>query len=424
MSTPSSLKSRPLPPIYILGGYQTDFARNFTREGKSLFDLMRETVFETLTATRLDPSDIEVAHIGNFIAELACAQGHLGALLIEAAPALTGIPTARHEAACASGSVAALTAMADLQSGRYDLALVLGVELMRNKTAIQAQAQLGVAALVPEETEGVTYPWPKLLSDVADEYARRYGLDPVHLRALARNNFDCAKQNPNAQARTWKLDERCFSDDDEKNPVISGRLRRHDCCPVTDGGVGLVLGSQAAAERYAARHGVALDSLPRITGFGHRTARISLRHKLMENDQSQYIFPHVRATILDAFARAGLRNVEDLDTIECHDCFTVMEYMILDHFGFGPPGWPCQAIEDGMMLRNGRIPVNPSGGLLGGGHPVGATGVRMLLDAALQVSGKAGTYQVEGARRAATLNIGGSASTSVCFIVETASPSA
>jgi acetyl-CoA C-acetyltransferase len=383
---------------------------------------MRETVQGTLGATRLEPAAIEAAHVGNFISELACGQGHLGSLLVEAEPALTGVAAGRHEAACASGSVATLAALADLQSGRYDTALVLGIELMRNKSAVEAQAQLGVAALVPEETAGIAYPWPKLLSDVGEEYASRYGLDTTHLRALARNNFDCAKRNKNAQARDWKLDERCFSDDDEKNPIIAGRLRRHDCCPVTDGGVGVVLASAAYAERYAAQHGLKLASLPRITGFGHRTARISLRHKLMENQNSEYVFPHVRGTITDAFARAGLQGVADLSAIECHDCFTVMEYMILDHFGFGPPGWPMQAIEDGTVLWGGKTPVNPSGGLLGGGHPVGATGVRMLLDTARQMSGQAGDYQMAGARRVATLNVGDSAGTCVCFIVETEKP--
>lgn len=416
----ANVKHRPLPPVYVLGGYQTDFSLHYTRDGRSLFDLVRDTAQRALAAAQVDASAIEFGHVGNFIAELACQQGHLGAYLIEAEPALSGIPTARHEAACASGSVATLAAMADLQSGRYDVGMVLGVELMRNKSAIDAQAQLGCAALVPEETAGIVYPWPKLLSDVAEEYARRYGIDTAHLRAIARNNFACAKRNPSAQGRSWTLDERCFADDDERNPTVAGRLRRYDCCPVTDGGAALVLASQAGAERYAARRGIPLASLPRITGFGHHTARISLRHKLMENQKSQYIFPHVRATITDAFARAGLRGVEDLDAIECHDCFTVMEYMILDHFGFGPPGWPCQAIEDGVVFWGGKTPVNPSGGLLGGGHPVGASGVRMLLDAAKQVSGTAGDYQVKGARRVATLNVGGSASTSVCFIVERA----
>jgi acetyl-CoA C-acetyltransferase len=178
-----------LPPVYILGGFQTDFGRHITREGKGLLDLLREASTGALADAQLDASEIQVAHVANFVGELACQQGHLGSLLIEAEPKFSGLPTSRHEAACASGSVATLAAMADLQSSRYDVALVTGIEIMRNKNAVEAQALLGCAALVPEETSGITYHWPKLLSDVGDEYARRYGLDPLHLRAIARNNF-------------------------------------------------------------------------------------------------------------------------------------------------------------------------------------------------------------------------------------------
>jgi acetyl-CoA C-acetyltransferase len=99
---------------------------------------------------------------------------------------------------------------------------------------------------------------------------------------------------------------------------------------------------------------------------------------------------------------------------------TPSEYMAIDHFGITPPGKSWQAIEEGAIARDGRIPVNPSGGLIGGGHPVGATGVRMLVDAARQLQGEAGAMQVEGARRAATLNIGGSTATTVSFVVERA----
>ncbi|MEZ5343671.1 MAG: hypothetical protein R2706_20230 [Acidimicrobiales bacterium] len=128
--------------------------------------------------------------------------------------------------------------------------------------------------------------------------------------------------------------------------------------------------------------------------------------------------PHVRKAITDAFTRASIDGVTDLDLIETHDCMTPSQYMAIDHFGITAPGKSWQAIEAGDLSRDGRIPMNPSGGLIGGGHPVGATGARMLLDAAKQVSSTAGDYQVDGARRAATLNIGGSTATTACFIVE------
>lgn len=113
-----------------------------------------------------------------------------------------------------------------------------------------------------------------------------------------------------------------------------------------------------------------------------------------------------------------IRDVFELDGIDTHDCFTTTQYMAIDHFGITPPGQSWRAIEDGTITMGGRLPINASGGLIGQGRPVGATGVRMLLDAARQVTGQAGDCQIEGARRCATLNIGGSATTVVSFVVE------
>lgn len=412
---------RPGAPVYILGGYYTDFARNFGREGKSLVDLLRETLHGVLAAAELTPQALQTAHIGNFIGELQNHQGHLGALLLEAEPALAGLPTARHEAACASGSMATLAAMAELSCGRYEVACVLGAELMRSSSAIDTAAALGVAAWTPHETAGVPFPWPKLLDDVGAEYARRYGLSRDHLAALAECNFTNARGNPRAQTRGWTFTDRSFAEDDQANPPVVGRIRRYDCSQVTDGGAALILATADAAAAYAQHRGLTLAALPRITGFGHRTARISLPGKLKDSADSPYLFPHVRGTLTDALARAGLSTADELDAIECHDCFTVMQYMILDHCGFAPPGQVGRVIESGRFRRTGKTPVNPSGGLMGVGHPVGASGVRMLVDAAAQVRGTAGDCQIAGVRRAATFNIGGSAATSACFIVEHAS---
>ena len=129
------------------------------------------------------------------------------------------------------------------------------------------------------------------------------------------------------------------------------------------------------------------------------------------------MFPHVRQVVTDAFARAGLNGVGGCDGIETHDCFSASEYMAIDHFGITGPGESWKAVENGDLARDGAIPVNPSGGLIGVGHPVGATGVRMMHDAARQVTGQAGDCQVDGARTFATLNIGGSLTTAVSFVV-------
>jgi len=400
------------PPVFVLGGYQTDFGRNFTREGKTLADLVRETAQGALAAAAVDAAEIEVGHVGNFAAELFVGQGHLGGLLVEADPAFAGLPTSRHEAACASGGVAVLAAMADIEAGRYDVALVLGVELMRNGSTLDAAAKLGAAAWVPRETEGLAQVWPEMFSRVGDEYARRYGLRREHLVAIARSNFANAKRNPNAQTRRWELGPASFDADAPENPRVAGSLHKYDCSQVTDGGAAVVL----ASERFIAARGARPRS--RIAGFGHRTSRMALADKLADSRGDAYVFPHVRRAITDAFARAGIEGAAALDLVETHDCFTTTQYMAIDHFGITPPGESWRAVEDGATLLGGRLPVNPSGGLMGLGHPVGASGVRMLLDAHKQVTGAAGDVQVEGARRAATLNLGGSATTSVCFVVE------
>jgi len=129
------------------------------------------------------------------------------------------------------------------------------------------------------------------------------------------------------------------------------------------------------------------------------------------------VLPHTRQTIVDAFTRAGVGSAWDLSGIETHDCFTTSEYMAIDHFGITKPGESWKAIEGGVIEMGGKLPINPSGGLIGAGHPVGATGVRQMLDCYKQVTEKAGDYQVEGAKKFAMLNIGGSGTTSCAFVI-------
>lgn len=405
------------PPVFILGGAQTDFARNVSREGKTLYDLLAGAVEQALDATGLDPGAVEVAHIGNFAGELFTGQGHLGGLFASIHPAFTGLPTSRHEAACASGSVALLAAVADIAAGFYDVACVVGIEQMRNVTGQAAAAHLGAAAWVGREATEANFPWPYLFSRIGDEYEERHGLRREHLARIAQINLDNARRNPSAQTRRWVFDERSFAEDDDRNPIIEGRIRKHDCSQITDGAAVVFLASARGAERFARARGRDVDQIPRIRGFGHRTAPMLLADKLAASRGQPYVFPVVRRTIEDAFRRAELPGVAALDGIEVHDCFTTTEYMAIDHFGITAPGESWKAIEAGDIALGGRIPINPSGGLIGGGHPVGATGVRMLLDAYKQVTGTAGDYQVEGARTFATLNIGGSTTTTVSFIV-------
>lgn len=406
-------------PIFVLGGAQTDFARNLEREGLGIHDLVADTVRATLSAAMVDAGDIESIHIGNAFGQLFNGQGHLGAMPATMEPALWGVPAARHEGACASGGLALLAASAEIEAGRYDAILVLGVEQERNVPGELAGGHLGAAAWVGHEATEARYIWPYMFNLLVDEYEARYGIDHAHLAAIAELNYRNAKSNPNAQARGWSLPAESFSTDDSLNPVVEGQIRRTDCSQITDGGAGVVLAGATYAQRWAAARGLDLTAVPQLLGWGHRTVGLPYAEKIRRSARDAYVMPHVRATICDAFSRAGIADVFDVDGIETHDCFTSSEYLAIDHFGITGPGESWKAVESGILERTGAMPMNPSGGLIGGGHPVGASGVRMVLDAAKQVSGLAGPYQVEGARRFATLNIGGSTATTVSFVVGT-----
>ncbi|MEO0440805.1 MAG: thiolase domain-containing protein, partial [Pseudomonadota bacterium] len=226
-----------------------------------------------------------------------------------------------------------------------------------------------------------------------------------------------ARRNPNAQTRGWEFNEKSFTQDDAHNPVIEGWMRKQDCGQVSDGAAVVFLASEERAKQYADTHGIALDSLAQIKGWGHTTAPMLMRTKLQESANDDYVLPWTRKAITDAYTRAGISGPDELDAIETHDCFSVTEYMAIEHFGITAPGEAWKAVEDGVVGFDGKLPVNPSGGLIGMGHPVGATGVRMMLDAMKQVTGTAGDYQVEGAKNVGTFNVGGSGTTNCSFVV-------
>lgn len=401
--------------VFVLGGWQSDFARR--SPGGQLFSLIEAATANGLAAAGVAAADIDVIHVANFVGEVLCGQGHLGGMVAAVDPHLAGKPASRHEAACASGSVAVLSAMAEIEAGRYDVALVVGAEVLRNVGGKEAAAVLGCAAWNGREAVGEPFPWPAMFARIAEEYDRRYGLDHRHLGRIAEVNFANARRNPNAQTRDWDIGPDNFYEDDIANPVVAGMLRKHDCGRITDGAAALVLASAGYAGRWARHRRVPLDAVPRILGWGHRTASLLLEDKLGGAGQPGYVLPHLRWAVCDMYQRAGIAGPATLDAVEVHDCFTVSEYVAIDHLGLTAPGASWRAVQDGVIEPGGAVPVNVSGGLLGLGHPVGATGVRMLLDAAKQVTGTAGDYQVDGARRVATLNIGGSFTTVACLVV-------
>ena len=404
-------------PVYILGGHQTDFAKAWSRHGQDLSHMVDEATRGALADARVDAAQVQSIHVGNAFGEIQRRQAHLGSMVAQVVPELWGVPAMRHEGACASASLAVLAAMAEIEAGRYDCVLVVGAEELKNLPGDESSANQNAAAWQGHEDIDCRFMWPAAFGLVAQEYERRYGLDRRYLNRISEINYGNARRNPNAQTRKWQFEPGAFSDDDALNPVIEPGTRRQDCGQITDGAAALLLAGPRFAAAQAARTGLRLEQLPRILGWGHHNAALRLKDKLAYSAGAEFVFPHVRQTIVDAFGHAGLAGADALDGIETHDCFTATEYMAIDHFGLTPPGQSWRAVEDGTIEFGGRLPVNPSGGLIGGGHPVGATGARMLLDAARQVCGSAGDYQVPGAKTFATLNIGGSCATVCSFVV-------
>ena len=410
--------------VYILGGAQTDFERNWKKEGKGMVALLKEAVADGLTGAGLSFEDVRALNredrvacfVGNFIAEKYTEQGHLGAFLTEVDPAFYGVPSARYEAACASSSAAIDAARTSIRAGDRDVAIIVGWELMKTVDARTGGDFLGRAAYYEKEAKGIELPFPKLFGRLADETLRKYpALDEKrYMDALARIacvNYANAKRNPLAQTRQWFMNfAQASARGTETNPLVGGRLAVSDCSQITDGAAVVVL----ASEDFVRRRG--LTGKPVIKGFGHRNAPLRFDRKVAEQPDSPYLLPWTRQAVLDAYGRSGL-TVADMDVFEAHDCFTSSEYVALSAFGLTPPGEEYRAVESGLIAPGGAKPVNPSGGLIGCGHPVGATGARMLLDLYRQVTGTAGGYQVPDAKNALMLNIGGTATTNYVFIV-------
>ena len=410
--------------VYILGGAQTDFERTWKKEGKGLVALLKEVMADGLNHAGLTFEDVRslnrenrvACFVGNFIAEKYTDQGHLGAFLTEVDPAFYGVPSARYEAACASSSVAIDAAATKIRSGDYDVAIVVGWELMKTVNSKTGGDYLGRAAYYEKEGKGIEFPFPKLFGRLADEMLKKYPeLDQKRfLNALAQIsniNYGNAKRNPLAQTRKWFMSyEQASTRGTETNPLVGGLLAVSDCSQVTDGAAVVVL----CSERYVTDNGI--ENKPLIKGFGHRTAPMLFEKKMKDNEGSAYVLPWTRQAVLDAYRRSGL-TVEDIDVFETHDCFTSSEYAAISAFGLTEPGKEYEAVESGLIAFDGRKPINPSGGLIGCGHPVGASGARMMLDLYRQVTGTAGAYQVKGVKNGLMLNIGGSATTNYVFVV-------
>ncbi len=405
-------------PVYILGAGRTDFKRNLKKEGKALRDVIKEAGRKALDDAKIDASEIQAAAVGNFNAGQFTKQLHLGAFVPEIDEKLHGIPTMHTEAACASGSLSVLLGAQWIMGGFHDAVLVVGAEQQKTMSSRDGSDVLGAAAdFDVERPEYGDFMFPKLFGKIAQIYIDKYGATPDDLAAVAYKNYAHARLNPLAQMRDADLTFDHASQVSEKNPSVAEPLRVTDCSQITDGAAAVVL----VSGKYLDRIGRDKSKLPRLLGFGHTTDYLALEKK------DAPTFSTARKAAEKAFSMANLKP-RDMHGAEVHDCFSITEIVAYEILGLAEPGKGAELAKSGATaLPQARgehttgkfdfeIPVNTGGGLIGDGHPVGATGVRQVVDAYQQLTNQSGPRQIKDAKKFLTFNMGGSLTTSVAMI--------
>lgn len=402
--------------VFVIGSGRTDFKRNLLKEEKDLKSIIVEAGRAAIADSGLEPGDIKAGIVGNFAAGLFTKQLHLGAMLVEIDPAMRGIPTLHTEAACASGGVGVLTAAQLVAGGIYDAVLVVGAEQQKTMPVAEGADVLGAAGEFKVEKAKYGSPlFPNLFGEIARRYQAAYGLSDRQLASIAVKNYAHARQNPLAQMRAKEqLTVAAASETSQTNPMIAAPLRLTDCSQITDGAAAVVL----VSERFMKSKG---KTGARLLGYGHATDHLTLDQK--EGGK----FTYARRAAQHAYSMAGL-SPRDMQGAEIHDCFSITEIVAYEALGFAEAGQGAKLAESGATalpaardLLGAAKPtwscaVNAGGGLIADGHPVGATGVRQVVDAHRQVMGRAGAMQIDGLRQFITFNMGGTLTTSVAMI--------
>jgi acetyl-CoA C-acetyltransferase len=318
-------------------------------------------------------------------------QEHLGAFFAEEL-GLT-VPAFKIEGACASGGLALHNAVNSVLSGQYDTVVVLGVEKMTDHKPEDVATALMGAGSEEERAAGATF--PGLYAILAHAHMRQYGTTREQLAAVSVKNHYHASLNPNAQFHTTLTIEQVM-----RSARIADPLRLLDCSPISDGASALVITSKKSGIQILASS-VATDTL----GLAQRKSLTELKA--------------TQEAAKKAYALAGVKP-KDIDVAEVHDCFTIAEIFAMEDLGFFAKGKAASAIMAGetQLGKSRHLVVNPSGGLKGCGHPVGATGVKQIVELVDQLRGRAGARQVKGATIGTSHNVGGSGATAVVHILK------
>ncbi|QDA36392.1 thiolase domain-containing protein (plasmid) [Paracoccus liaowanqingii] len=381
----------------IVGWSHTRFGKSDAPDTEAL---MAEAVPAALEHAGITAADVDGIFTGVFNNGFS-RQDFQAALVGMAVPDLAHVPATRFENACATGSAALHGAMDFIAAGRGRIALVVGAEKMTATPTAEVGDILLGASYRAEEAE-VDAGFAGLFGQIAAGYFQRHGDRSEELAMIAAKNHENGMRNPYAHMQKDLGLAFCNTISD-RNPRVAGPLRRSDCSLISDGAAVLVL---ADAETAA--------GLSRAIAF---RARAQANDALALSRRDVLEFRGARAAWAAALAQAGV-TLDDLSLVETHDCFTIAEMLEYEAMGLAEPGQGHRVIREGVTRREGRLPVNLSGGLKSKGHPIGATGVSQHVMAAMQLAGEAGEMQLPGATMAGVFNMGGAAVTNYVSILE------
>ncbi|MEE2717076.1 MAG: acetyl-CoA acetyltransferase [SAR324 cluster bacterium] len=381
----------------ITGWAHTRFGRLEDEDSESL---IVRVVREAIADAGLEAKDIDAIYLGTFNAGMS-PQEFPGALALQADDALRFKPVTRVENACATGSAAIYQGLHAIKSGSAHNVLCVGVEKMTAcDTATVGKSLVRASYVAEEASEGMTF--PGIFGKIAQGYFERYGDQSDALAAIAAKNHKNGSVNPLAHFQKDLGYDFCRNES-EKNPYVARPLKRTDCSMISDGAAALVLSSADVAQ--GAKKAVAFRTATQVNDFLPMSRR----------DIVSFEGPKV------AWARAledAKLSLDDLSFVETHDCFTIAELIEYEAMGLTEAGDGARAVQEGWTQKDGKLPVNPSGGLKAKGHPVGATGVSMHVMAAMQLTGTAGGCQVNGAKLGSVFNMGGAAVANYVSVLE------
>jgi len=376
--------------VYVSGAATTKFGELW---GVSPRHLARQAVFGALKDADTSESRVEALFVGNMLSGMLGGQEHLGAFFAEELGFT--VPAFKVEGACASGGLALHNAVNSLLSGQYETVAVLGIEKMTDhKPEDVATALMGAGS---EEERGAGATFPGLYAILARVHMKEFGTTEQELAAVAVKNHYHATLNPNAQFRNLLTVEQVM-----RSSRIADPLKLLDCSPISDGASAVILSTKKKKGSIeVAASAVATDTL----GLAQRKSLTEITA--------------TRVASQKAYGIAGV-VAGDIDGAEVHDCFTIAEVLAMEDLTFFEKGEAAGAIVRGETTvgKKGKIVVNTSGGLKGCGHPVGATGIKQVVELVDQLRGVGGERQVPHAKIGLAHNVGGSGATAVIHILK------